>query len=70
MLAASPLLIHAERLEGAFNRSLGGLAFDATDAVVVRAFGAPLNTLRISPKVMTTDEELGRFLDVISAAGA
>jgi len=38
--------------------------------VVVRAFGAPLNTLRISPNVMTTDGELDRFLDVIATVGA
>lgn len=38
--------------------------------VVVRAFGAPLNTLRISPNVMTTDGELDHFLDVIATVGA
>ncbi len=36
---------------------------------VVRSFGAPVNTLRVSPNVMTEDEELDRFLDA-AAAGA
>lgn len=34
---------------------------------VVRGFGAPLNALRVSPNVATTDEEIDTFLDV--AAG-
>jgi selenocysteine lyase/cysteine desulfurase len=34
---------------------------------VVRAFGDPLNSLRVSPNVMTEDGELDRFLDAIVA---
>jgi len=34
----------------------------------VRAFGPPLNALRLSPNVSTTDEELDRALDVLAAA--
>ena len=36
----------------------------------VRAFGPPLNALRISPNVATTDEDLGKALDVMAALGA
>ena len=37
--------------------------------VSVRAFGPPLNTLRLSPNVGTSDEELVRFLDIVSSNG-
>jgi len=37
---------------------------------VVRAFGAPLNTLRVSPNVMTPDSQLDGFLDALVAAGS
>jgi 4-aminobutyrate aminotransferase-like enzyme len=46
-----------------------GAALLAEHGAVVRAFGAPLNTLRISPNVMTEDEQLDRFLDLIVEAG-
>ena len=36
----------------------------------VRAFGPPLNALRISPNVATTDEALARALDVLSSLGS
>jgi 4-aminobutyrate aminotransferase-like enzyme len=34
---------------------------------VLRAFGGRLNTLRISPNLMTEDQELERFLDVLTS---
>lgn len=37
--------------------------------IVVRSFRAPLNTLRISPNVATSDEELTAFMDEVAAAG-
>lgn len=38
--------------------------------IVVRGFGAPLNALRVSPNVSTTDEELHRALDVMVSLGS
>ena len=40
----------------------------ANAGAVVRAFGPPLNTFRVSPNVMTTDEEVDRFLEALSPA--
>ena len=37
------------------------------EGAVVRAFGGDLNSLRISPNLMTTEDELDRFLDALSA---
>ena len=37
-------------------------------AISVRAFGAPLNTLRISPNVSTSFEELDAFLDIVASS--
>jgi len=36
----------------------------------VRAFGDPLNTLRLSPNLATEDAELDRFLDLLVEAGS
>jgi len=36
----------------------------------VRAFSPPLNTIRISPNVANTDEEIGALLDRLEAAAA
>ena len=41
-----------------------------TEGAVVRAFGGALNSLRISPNLMTSEEELDRFLDALVARGA
>lgn len=41
----------------------------AESGVVVRAFGAPLNTLRVSPNLATSEDDLNLFLDA-AAAGA
>lgn len=40
----------------------------ANAGAVVRAFAPPLNTFRVSPNVMTTDDEVDRFLDALSQA--
>jgi len=40
----------------------------ASVGAVVRAFGPPLNTFRVSPNVMTTDAEVDRFLEALSRA--
>lgn len=37
---------------------------------VVRAFGPPLNTLRLSPNLATGDDELDHFLDLLVEAGS
>ena len=54
----------AVEVRGSQASSLGAelLAAHSTN---VRAFGGALNALRISPNVMTTDEELDAFLDVL-----
>lgn len=44
-----------------------GSALLESHGAVVRAFGAPANTLRVSPNVMTPDDELDRFLDAVVA---
>lgn len=44
-----------------------GQALLADGGVVLRAFGPPLNTLRVSPNVATTDGELDAFLDAVVA---
>ena len=43
------------------------LLADDEHGVVLRAFGGRLNALRVSPNVVTDDEALERFLDLISA---
>jgi selenocysteine lyase/cysteine desulfurase len=45
---------------------LGPDLFDSEGAVV-RAFGGGLNSLRVSPNLMTTEDELDRFMDALSA---
>lgn len=45
-----------------------GVRLLETHGVVVRAFGPPLNVLRISPNLMTTDAEIDRFF--VALAGA
>jgi selenocysteine lyase/cysteine desulfurase len=35
-----------------------------------RAFGGSLNALRVSPNLMTTDEELDRFLEAAARAAS
>ena len=61
-------VIMAVEVSGAAAPELGATLL-AEHGAVVRAFGAPLNTLRISPNVMTEDEQLDRFLDLIVEAG-
>jgi len=41
-----------------------------TEGAVVRSFGGGLNSLRVSPNLMTSEEELDRFLDALAARGA
>ena len=41
-----------------------------TEGAVVRSFGGGLNSLRVSPNLMTSEEELDRFLDALVASGA
>lgn len=38
-----------------------------SEGAVVRAFGGRLNSLRVSPNLMTSEEELDRFLDALVA---
>lgn len=40
-----------------------------SEGAVVRAFGGGLNSLRVSPNLMTSEEELDRFLDALVARG-
>lgn len=41
---------------------------ERTHGLGVRAFGPPLNALRLSPNVATTDDEVGRALDALEDA--
>ena len=41
-----------------------------TEGAVLRSFGGGLNSLRVSPNLMTSEEELDRFLDALAARGA
>ena len=41
-----------------------------SEGAVVRAFGGGLNSLRVSPNLMTSEEEIDRFLDALAARGA
>lgn len=66
--AALASVIMAVEVAGVSAPRLGQKLLEEEGAVV-RAFGGDLNTLRISPNVMTTDEELDHFLGVIAAAG-
>ena len=59
--------IMAVRVEGRPAPELGRWLM-REHGVDVRAFGAPLDTLRISPNVATTHEELDRALDLLARA--
>jgi len=61
-------VIMAVEVRGA---SAPGLGTELLDSVggVVRAFGGSLNALRVSPNLMTTEEELDRFMDALVARG-
>ncbi len=39
------------------------------EGVVVRTFGGDLNSLRVSPNLMTSEEELDRFMDALVVRG-
>ena len=41
-----------------------------TEGAVVRSFGGGLNSLRVSPNLMTSEEQLDHFLDALAARGA
>ena len=59
-------LIMAVEVRGAAAPELGARLLNEVGGVV-RAFGGELNTLRVSPNLMTTDEELERFLTAATA---
>ncbi|MDH3423592.1 MAG: aminotransferase class V-fold PLP-dependent enzyme, partial [Gemmatimonadota bacterium] len=54
-------VIMAVEVGGAHAPELGSRLL-SEHGVVLRAFGTPLNTLRVSPNLSTSDEELDRFL--------
>lgn len=60
-------MIVAIEVLGAQASALGGELMER-EGISVRAFGGELNSLRISPNVMTPDEEIQHFLDVVSSA--
>ena len=60
-------VIMAIEVDGADAPALGQTLL-AESGVVLRAFGRPLNTLRVSPNVATADDELDAFLDAALAA--
>ena len=60
-------MIMAVEVVGASAPDLGARLLSEVGGVV-RAFGGDLNTLRISPNLMTTDEEVDRFLRAAVAA--
>lgn len=60
-------VILAVEVPGEESSEVARRAMDERGAVV-RAFGPPLNTLRISPNVATTEVELDGFLDAIRPA--
>jgi selenocysteine lyase/cysteine desulfurase len=39
------------------------------EGAVVRTFGGDLNSLRVSPSLMTSEEELDRFMDALVVRG-
>ncbi|MBT8487678.1 MAG: aminotransferase class V-fold PLP-dependent enzyme [Gemmatimonadetes bacterium] len=59
-------VIMAVEVSGAEAPALGQSLL-AEHGVTLRAFGPPLNTLRVSPNVVTTEGELDRFLDAAMA---
>ncbi len=61
-LAAS---LFAIRVEGARAPELA-MALWQDEGVVVRGFGPPLNTLRVSPNLMTTEHDIDRFFRAVT----
>lgn len=59
-------IIMAVEVTGSSAPSLGQVLL-ADSGVVLRSFGPPLNTLRVSPNVTTSEEELDEFLDAALA---
>ena len=62
-------VLMAVEVEGRSASELGPRLLDEHGAVV-RAFAPPLNTLRLSPNVQTSDAELDRFLDLVASMGS
>lgn len=60
-------IIMAIEVNGRAALELGARLLE-THGVVVRAFGPPLNALRVSPNVMTTDAEIDRFFMALTRA--
>jgi len=59
-------VIMAVEVKGAAAPDVARTLLDRVGAEL-RAFGGDINTLRVSPNVLTTDEKLDRFLDAASA---
>lgn len=66
-VASLQSMIVAVEVRGSEAPALGARLL-AEDGVVLRAFGAPLGTLRVSPDVATAEDDLHRFLDRVSTA--
>ncbi|MDA1103858.1 MAG: hypothetical protein O2956_09720 [Gemmatimonadetes bacterium] len=66
--AALRTAIMAVEVSGRSAPELGGTLL-ADHGAEVRAFGGPLNTLRLSPNVLTQDDEIDYFLDLLVEAG-
>jgi selenocysteine lyase/cysteine desulfurase len=62
-------MIMAVAVSGARATDVGPALLESHGAVV-RSFGAPLDSLRVSPNVMTEDQQLDRFMDAAAAMGA
>jgi selenocysteine lyase/cysteine desulfurase len=62
-------MITAVEVTGVSALEVGG-SLHTEHGGVVRAFGDPLNTLRLSPNLATEDTELDRFLDLMVEAGS
>ena len=62
-------VIMAVEVRGAAAPDVGSALLERHGAVV-RSFGGPLNTLRVSPNVMTEDVDITRFLDAAAAQGS
>ncbi len=62
-------VIMAVGVQGRAAPELGPMLLERHGAVL-RAFGGRLNTLRVSPNLMTEDESLDRILDVLASQGA
>jgi selenocysteine lyase/cysteine desulfurase len=60
--------LFAVRVQGARAPELAAALY-RDERVVVRGFGPPLNTLRVSPNLMTTEEDTDRFFRAVRAVG-